>query len=147
MRLRSLRDLEVLLRALNIRGDGGDFEARNAATPPHEGGDCCRVLCLEFANGFIAGDDAVAEALPFCKGLAGDDGRVGGEAAANGVTAGSRFALPRIWSASLASHVTSVGGCRRDWQGPYVTARSSFCSFGLWDYGAILEWNYYFEPD
>jgi len=118
----SLRDLEVLLRALNIRGDGGDLEARNAATPLHEGGDCCRVLCLELADRFIAGDDAVAKTLPFCVGLAGDDGRVGGEAVLDGVAAGCRLASPRARSASLASHVTSVGRCETERQESNVTA-------------------------
>jgi len=125
----SLRDLEVLLRALNIRGDGGDFEARNAATAPHEGGDCCRVLCLELAHGFIAGDDAVAEALPFCVGLAGDDGRVGGEAVFDGVVAGSCLASRRLRSASLASHVTSVGWCETERQESNVTASKFVLEF------------------
>jgi len=73
-------------------------------------------------------------------GLGGDDGRVGGEAVLDGVAAGSCFAAPGLRSASLASHVTSVGGCQRDLQDSDVTvSRSSFWSFGLWDYGEILE--------
>jgi len=47
------------------------------------------VLCLEPADGLIAGDDAGEEALPFREGLGGDDGRIGGEAVLEGVVADS----------------------------------------------------------
>ena len=47
------------------------------------------MLCLEPADGLIAGDDAGEEALPIREGLAGDDGRVGGEAVLEGVVADS----------------------------------------------------------
>ena len=84
------------------------------------------MLCLEPANGLVAGDDAGKEALPFRERLTGDDGRVGGEAVLDGVAAGSHFALLRLWSASLASHATSVGGCESGLQGSDVTVFAKF---------------------
>src|SRR5207247_8079674 len=81
---------------------------------------------LEPADRLIAGDDAGEEALPFREGLARNDGRVGGEAVLDGVVAGSRFALRCLWSASLASHATSVGGRQTGLQDSDVTVFSKF---------------------
>ena len=100
------------------------------------------MLCLELTDGFIAGDDAREEALPFREGLAGNDGRVGGEAVLEGVVADSgltfgsvRPSLSHWYEVRCDAERQTSTGCH--------SFEKLFWSFGLWDYGEILELHYF----
>ena len=83
---------------------------------------CSGMLGLEAALGRVAGDDAVAEPLPFLEGLElGDDRRVGTQAVLDGVAAGAAlprgFLVQRLWPMLIclaaAHRELSMAECHR----------------------------------